>query len=181
MSEPSAKARKDVHLHLISFNITFDQSLGMQHSFKARILKIGINPYVSVPKKITAAMKPVRGYIPVKGKIEDYPFVQTLVPVKNSSHRLFVNGPMLKNTGLAVGKVAHFIVEQDFIPREKAYPMSGLFRNRLKETMLLEAFQSLTPYRKLEILRYLNQLKTDDARNRNIEKVVSMLKEKTNS
>src|SRR5688572_17393013 len=80
----------------------------MKFSFDAKIYKVGINPCVKVPKKITDQMVPVRGYIPVKGKIERYTFTQTLVPIKDAPFRLYVNGSMLKGADVSVGDTVHF-------------------------------------------------------------------------
>ena len=80
----------------------------MAFSFKAKIYKVGINPVVEVPSRITAKLYPTRGYIRVSGKINKYFFKQTLVPVKGAPYRLFVNGEMLKGSQLLVGDVAHF-------------------------------------------------------------------------
>jgi len=42
----------------------------------------------------------------------------------------------------------------------------------------MPAFKKLTPYRQKEIVRYLGSLKTEEALQRNIEKVIASLKEK---
>ena len=55
----------------------------MKFSFKAKIYKVGINPCVKVPLRITKTMTAKRGYIPVTGTIEGYAFRQTLCPVKD--------------------------------------------------------------------------------------------------
>lgn len=146
----------------------------MEFSFKSRIYKVGINPCVEVPSKITAKLHPTRGYIPVSGKINKYPFKQTLVPVKGALYRLFVNGEMLKGTGLKVGDTAHFSIEQDFDPREVSMPKE--FKAQLKAEGVFEKFSNLTPSRQKEILKYLTYLKSEEARQRNMLKVISQLK-----
>jgi len=123
-------------------------------------------------------MNPTKGFIPVKGIIESFPFKQTLVPVKNSNYRLYVNGPMLKGADVAVGETVHFIIEQDFTPPEKAHPMSKLFRDRLKKNNLHAAFKKLTPSRQKEIIRYLNNIKTEVTLKKNIDKVIAQLQGK---
>lgn len=149
----------------------------MPFSFKAKIYKVGINPCVEVPLHITAAMTAQKGYIPVNGKINKHPFDQTLVPVKNSAYRLYVNGPMLKGTGLKVGDSASFMIEQNLTPA--AFTMPASLKKQLTANNLLPAFKKLTAYRQKEILRYLGSLKTEQALQRNIDKVVDMLKVKT--
>lgn len=147
----------------------------MKHIFRAKIYKVGINPCVKVPFRITDRMKPVRGYIPVKGKIGNYPFQQTLVPVKDDNHRLYVNGLMLKGAGVRLGHTVEFKIEQDFSSRQNAHPMPLALRKKLTEHNLHAAFKKLIPSRQKEILRYLNNLKTEESLKRNIDKVTEML------
>lgn len=149
----------------------------MIFSFKAKIYKVGINPCVKVPFKISMNMTATKGYIPVKGTINDFPFVQTLCPVKNEPYRLYVNGLMLKGSGRKNGDTATFTIEQDFAPRNvEALPMPKRFSRKLREEQLSVIFLTLTPGRRKEILRYLNYLKTIAALERNIDKVISMLR-----
>ncbi len=145
----------------------------MSFTFKARIYKVGINPCVKVPLSITGKMQAARGYIPVTGTMEDHFFRQTLVPVKDDNYRLFVNGPMLKATSKKVGDAAKFTIEQD--KAIKALRIPEPLRAKLNEHRLLAAFKKLTPYRQKEIIRYLSNLKTVGALNRNIGKVINQL------
>lgn len=153
----------------------------MKFPFKAKIYKAGINPCVKVPLYITAKLKATKGYIPIKGKIQDHFFQQTLCPVKNEGYRLYINGPMLKGSGVKVGQTANFIIEQDTLKRNKNIPMPKEFKKKLEEHDLFTAFQKLAPFRQKEILRYLNNLKTEEALTKNIEKMINVLKGKETS
>jgi hypothetical protein len=144
--------------------------------FRARIYKVGINPYVKVPKTITKNMQPVRGYIPVTGTIDGHAFTQTLVPVKEGPYRLYVNGPMLKASGKTVGQTAEFEIIQDGTPVSQKHPMPEYLSERLQQNKLMNAFERLVPSRRKEIIRYLNYLKTAGARERNICKVLDALR-----
>ena len=149
----------------------------MKFRFTATIYKAGINPCVKVPLRITKKMKAAKGYIPVKGKINNHFFTQTLVPVKNAGYRLYVNGSMLKGAGINVGDTVTFIIEQDLVPPAAAnISMPNQFKKQLEENDLIKAFRALTPSRQKEILRYLNYLKTEEALLRNINKVIASLK-----
>jgi hypothetical protein len=148
----------------------------MKLTFKARIYKVGINACVEVPKKITDRMEPRRGYIPVKGYIEGYAFEQTLVPVKNKPYRLYVNGLMLKGSATKIGNTSKFTIEQTEAKR-KDEKMPAILKRKLIETKLLTSFGNLVPSRQKEILRYLNYLKTAEAKARNVDKVISLLKQ----
>ena len=153
----------------------------MKFAFKAKIYIVGINSCVKVPLRITAKLKATKGYIPVKGKIEDHFFQQTLCPVKNEGYRLYVNGPMLKGADVKVGQTVNFIIEQDTLERNKNIPMSKEFKKKLEEHKLLSMFQQLSPSRQKEINRYLNNLKTEEALTKNIDKMIKVLKGKETS
>jgi hypothetical protein len=151
----------------------------MKFSFDAKICKVGINPCVKVPFSITDRMVPAKGYIPVKGKIGSHPFKQTLVPVKHSEFRLYVNGAMLKGGHASVGDVAHFTIEQDHELRKRDVPMNNELKKHLAKNHVAPAFAKLTPSRQKDILKYLNHLKTPEALSRNIDRIISDLKNKT--
>ena len=148
----------------------------MKFSFEAKIYKAGINPCVDVPLVITNKMKASKGYIPVKGKIKGHSFQQTLVPVKNAAYRLYVNNLMMKGSGTKVGDTVKFIIEQDFEP--KTIPIPKEFKSKLDANGLTSTFKKLTTGRQKEILKYFNFLKTEEALNRNIDKVIDQLKKK---
>jgi hypothetical protein len=150
----------------------------MKFSFTAKIYITGINPCVDVPLRITEKMPAVKGYIPIKGKINKHAFIQTLVPVKNAEYRLHVNGPMLKGAKAELGDTVKFTIEQNFNPPSaENIAMPKDFEKQLVSNKLLAAFKALTPSRRKEILRYLNNLRTKEALGRNIEKIIRQLKE----
>ena len=153
----------------------------MKFPFKAKIYKAGINPCVKVPLRITDKLKATKGYIPVKGTIENHFFQQTLCPVKGEAYRLYVNGPMLKGADVKVGQTAIFIIEQDTLERNKNHPLPKAFKEKLEEHDLLKLFQKLTPSRQKEINRYLNNLKTEEALTKNIGKMINVLQGKETS
>jgi hypothetical protein len=153
----------------------------MKFRFKAKIYIVGINPCVKVPLSMTAKLKATKGYIPVKGKIGNYFFQQTLCPVKNGGYRLYVNGPMLKGAAVKVGQTANFAIEQDTLERNKNVPMGKEFKKKLEEHALLAMFQHLSPSRQKEINRYLNNLKTEEALKKNINKMINVLMGKETS
>lgn len=149
----------------------------MPFTFTAAIYKIGINPCVPVPKHITDKMAPVKGYIPIKGKINGHAFVQTLVPIKGEEYRMYVNGPMLKGGKAKNGDTAKFVIEQNLHPEIRDPKMLPALKKRLTEEKLISVFTKLTPYRQKEILKYLSFLKTEESIQRNIAKVIEQLKQ----
>lgn len=152
-------------------------------SFSAKIGKIGINPYVSLPKEVLESIfeqaGKAKGSIPVHGTINGKPFMQTLVRYRGA-WRLYINGSMRKAAGIDVGDQADILVEFDPAPRmELMHPKleAALAENRSAKA----AFEKLSPSRQKEILRYLNSMKTEESLDRNIERVIRhLLGEKTN-
>jgi hypothetical protein len=148
----------------------------MAFSFKAVIYKVGINPAVDVPPRITAKLIASRGYIPVKGNINGFAFHQTLCPVKDAPHRLYVNGPMMKGGMVEVGDEARFSIEQDEQPPKDNIAMPAALAKRLKAEKLMDVFEKQTPSRKKEVYRYLLQLKTTESLQRNIDRLIVNMK-----
>jgi hypothetical protein len=150
----------------------------MAFTFKAKIYKVGINPCVKVPHRITKTMKPEKGYIAIKGKIENHSFKQTLVPIKGEPYRLYVNAPMLKGANVKLGQTVGFSIEQNFSTKSREFPMISMFKKELNKHSLYPEFKKLTPSRQKDILKYLNYLKSEEALQRNIKKAIAQLKKK---
>ncbi|MBI5856652.1 MAG: DUF1905 domain-containing protein [Sphingobacteriales bacterium] len=148
----------------------------MKFSFKARIYKVGINSCIKVPKNISNKLIAEKGYIPIKGTIEGFFFQQTLCPVRGEGYRLYVNGIMIKGGKVKNGQTARFIIEQDSWERNRNFPMLPAFRKELKKNKLLNTFLQLSASRQKEVNRYLNHLKTKEAQQRNIERMISVMK-----
>ena len=146
-----------------------------KYKFKAEIYKTGINYCVDVPEKITSAMTATKGYIKIKGTVNKFPFNKSLVSVKDGLYRLFVNIPTLKGANTALGKAADFEIEQDFNVVEEKYPVPKMLTEQLKERKLLDDFKNLTESRKTEILKYLNNIKTEETLQKNIGKLLTQL------
>ena len=123
-------------------------------------------------------MTAAKGYIRIKGAINGFAFRQTLVPVKDAPYRLFVNIPMLKGGNAAIGDTAEFAIQKDKTPVEKDYEMNPILLEELKANKLEKAFDTLTPSRKKDILKYLSYIKTEVTVRKNVDKVIGQLKAK---
>jgi hypothetical protein len=75
------------------------------HTFRTVIDRDGVNPYVLVPARVSLALAGFaeHGRIRVVGTINAHPLHATLVPTKEGTHRLYVNGGMRAATGVGVG------------------------------------------------------------------------------
>jgi hypothetical protein len=147
------------------------------NKFKAEIQIIGVNPFVSVPEKILNAIlkeaNKEKGPIPICGTVNDKPYKQTLVKYKGE-WRLYINTIMLKDSPKHIGKIIHVTVKHD--PEVRTIHPPEKFVKALKENKKANAvFDSLIPSMKLEIVRYLANLKTEDALDRNITRALNFL------
>ena len=149
-------------------------------AFVAPIEIIGINPFVFLPEDVLETLfvqaKRTKGKIPVKMTIDGHPFIQTLV--KYSGHwRLYLNTPMRKAAGKELGDTVHFTVAYD--PEIREVPMPPKLAEALENNIeAQERFNSLIPSRRLEIVRYISFLKTEESIDKNVAKAINFLLEK---
>ena len=146
--------------------------------FSATIYKLGINPVVDPPERVLDTLFKqagrTKGPIPVRGKVNGAEFRQTLVKY-SGAWRLYVNGVMLKASGAKVGDEVRVEIEFDESPPEVGMPASlaDAFR---KDRIARVAFESLAPWRRKEVLRYIGSLKSKVAIEKNVERVIRQLK-----
>jgi hypothetical protein len=150
-------------------------------SFKARLEIIGINPFVFLPEKILNGIFQASGKckspIPVKGTVNGKPFRQNLMK-HLGEWRLYINLTMLKNSPKRVGEMIEVSVEFD--DSERAVSIHPEMDKAIRESPLtMKNFENLIPSAKLELIRYINNLKTEAAIKRNIEKIIKYLKGET--
>ncbi len=147
------------------------------HPFQATIELIGINPYVYVPDPMLAEIFKQagreKGPIPIQGTLNDTPYQQTLVKYAGA-WRLYINIVMLKNSPKRIGEVVEVTVLHDPEPREILPPPS--FVAALADQPEAQcAYDSLPASRRLEINRYLANLKTEESLARNTTKAIAFL------
>lgn len=96
------------------------------------------------------------------------------MPVGGGAHRLYINGDMRKKARVKVGDIIHLRIEPDSEPR--VLPVPEKLQKRLEGNKeAKQAFEKLTPSHRNEILAYLNYLKTPEALERNVKKVIDRL------
>lgn len=148
----------------------------MTQRFSATIYKLGINPCVEVPLRVSRAFGK-RGYIPVAGALNGKSFLANLVPTGEGRHRLFINGEMRERAQVGVGSHVTVFLRVDSRPRRVPMP-EDLARALRSKRDARAAWELLTPSRKREILRYLNFAKQPETLERNIRKVIALLQKK---
>lgn len=148
--------------------------------FNAQIEIIGINPFVFLPEEVLRIVlgqaKKDKGKIPVTMTIDGHLFLQTLI--KYSGHwRLYLNTPMRKAAGKEVGDTALFTIAFDPNPRELSiHPKLATALKNNPEAKAI--FENLPPSRRLEIVRYISFLKTEESVDRNVSKAINFLLQK---
>ena len=147
------------------------------YSFNATIEIIGINPFVQVPEvilsKVFTDAGKTKGHIPIKGKVNNLPYQQTLVKY-SGLWRLYINMQMLKDSPKRIGEEIKVTIAFDSSDRTiKPHPklMHALKNNRIAKLK----FESLSPSAKKEMVRYINLLKIEESRDRIIERAINYL------
>ena len=141
----------------------------------------GINPYVLVGADQAAELKsgwrrPMPVLVQVNG--EPYPpWRINMMPVGDGTFFLYLHGDVRKAAGVGVGDVVSLSVEFDADYRSgPADPMPPWFGDELdRNPEARSGWDSLTPSRQKEILRYLSKLKSPEAQQRNLQRALGAL------
>ncbi|RSL19124.1 bacteriocin resistance YdeI/OmpD-like protein [Edaphobacter aggregans] len=149
--------------------------------FSALIEVRGINPFVAVSSARAEALTPGwRKPLPVLVRINDKPQVPwriNLMPAGNGDFYLYLHETVRKASGTSVGD--RVSVELSFDANYRSGPqhrMPQWFKQALDENpRALKNWTALVPNRKKEILRCFSQLKSLDARSRNLSKALRVL------
>jgi len=151
----------------------WDKPVGPTIRFSAVIKVIqGINLSVDVPAASAATLK-ARGNVPVTGTMDGVPIRVTLIPL-GGRYRLFVNGMMSKATGKGAGKRAAFVLRRDAGSRMP--PMHPALAAALRRNARAKAvFAKMSPSYRKEWVRYLWFMKSPEALERNVKKMLAIL------
>lgn len=150
-------------------------------TFKAQLEIIGVNPFVYIPDDILHSIFEKSGKnrspIRVKGMVNGKEYRQNLVKFLGE-WRLYINLIMLKNSTKRIGEIIEISIEFD--DEERVEPMPEKLQKALEENPeAMSVFEGLIPSRKLELKRYINNLKTEKTVEKNIEKIILYLTGKT--
>lgn len=148
-----------------------------KNQFTAKLEIIGANPFVFVPFKILDSIfkqaNKDKGAIPIRGAINQQPFKQTLVKY-SGSWRLYINTTMLKDSPKRIGEKIKVFVEYD--PEERITAMHSKLELALsKNRKAKKVFDQLSPSRKKEIMRYINNLKNEASVDGNVTRAIQFL------
>lgn len=153
---------------------------GVALRFTATMVIRDGNPYVPVSARQAARLRPGRRAMPVLVTVNgkpDPPWRINLMPAGDGSFYLYLHGVVRKASGTAVGDRVKVTVAFDEAYRNgPLHRMPTWFRAALADHPTAKAnWAKLTPSRQKEIVRYLAWLKTEEARARNLAKVLHVL------
>ena len=148
-----------------------------EHYFYAALDIIGANPFVSVPEEILLQLfidaEKNKGAIPICGMVNGKAYRQTLVKY-SGDWRLYVNTTMLKDSPKRIGEQLEVSVAFD--PSDRTLTPNPKLVKALEENPEAKAvFDGLRPSLQLEIVRYINHLKTEESVDRNVVKAIGFL------
>jgi hypothetical protein len=107
------------------------------------------------------------------GAVNGIPYKQTLMKFAGA-WRLYINTFMLKNSPKRIGET--LAVTVSFDPSDRAIHPHPKWTRALERNAEAKAvFDSLSPSRKHEIVRYIAALKTEESVERNVEKAIDFL------
>lgn len=147
------------------------------HRFKAKIDKIGINPFVFVPDKILKSIFKQagkdKGAIPIHGTLNEKIYKQTLIKYKGH-WRLYINTIMLNNSPKRIGETVEITIEYDLSDR-KIEPHPKLVKALDEEPEAKKIFDHLPASRQKEIVPYISFLKTEESVDKNVRRAIDFL------
>jgi hypothetical protein len=138
--------------------------------FQATLQKTGVNFFVDVPARVVSTMKSFArsGRIRVAGRLNDTPMQGTLIPVAGGRHRLFVNGGRRSAAKVRLGDLVSFELRATK-PNETVVP-EDLAAGLRCVTGALDAFNAQPVSRRRELIRYVDDARTAQSRERRIAK-----------
>lgn len=145
--------------------------------FTATLEIIVGNPFVFVPTEVLTSVfeqaNKNKGPIPVRGTINGKGYTQTLVKY-SGAWRLYINMKMLKNSPRRIGEVIQVQIKYD--PRDRSVKPHPLWSAALVDNeKAREVFDSLSPSRQKEIVRYIANLKSEESVLRNVDRAIKFL------
>ena len=150
--------------------------------FTATIRITGVNPFLHVSAARASTLRrgwrrPMPVLVRINGAPRPQPWRTNMMPLGNGSFRLYLQTTVRRVSGTHVGDTVRAEVRFDAKYRSgPQHPMPAWFRRPLRANRKAwTAYQALIPSRKKEILRYLAQLKSPDARKRNVARALRAL------
>jgi len=150
--------------------------------FRGTIEITGVNPYLHVTAARASSLRrdwrrPMPVLVRINGAPRPEPWRTNMMPLGDGSFRLYLQTTVRRASKTQVGDTVRAEVRFDAKYRNgPQHPIPSWFRRPLRANRKAWAgWQALIPSRKKEILRYLAQLKSPDARERNVARALQAL------
>ena len=138
--------------------------------FETRIYKEGINFLVKVDENVSSYLNR-KGFIPVRGSINNHHYIATLVPRKGVKYVLFLNQEIRKSAGIKAGDLVQIQLEYDPESRELPVPLD--LEDALSQDMSAKmGFRQFSASHKREIIVWINDAKKVETREKRITKAL---------
>ena len=154
-------------------------------AFDGTIKIRGVNPFVEVSAARAAGVKrdwrkPMPVLVRINGQPSE-PHHINMMPAGDGSFYLYLNGIIRKQAGVSVGDRVSVEIAFDASYRNGSqHEMPRGFKAALNANERAHSnWKKLTPSRQKEVLRYLAQLKSQEARDRNVARAISALSSTT--
>lgn len=143
--------------------------------FRPTIHPSGPNPYVDVPASVSRSFASYAraGRITVEGTLNKVPIRGTLIPIRTGRHRLYINGGMRSAAGVGVGDTVS--IELRATSPNDVRPPADVVATLRRNPGTRAAFGALSPSYRRELLRYVDDARTPQARERRIQQMVEHL------
>lgn len=144
------------------------------HIFRAKIQKLPQTFYfVETPATVSRAV--VKRTAPVLFRVnESSEYAATLMPRKNGRHVLFLRGEIRKDANVSLGDTVtvSFNVDSKTHERETETPEEVIEALRMED--LVDAFHSIPPGMRRQLLRWYRQAVHDSTREKRIQRLVEL-------
>ncbi|MEZ4502671.1 MAG: YdeI/OmpD-associated family protein [Dehalococcoidia bacterium] len=137
---------------------------------------MGANFCVDLTARASKPFGPER-YVPVVGTARGVTFHTTLVPRGDSAYRVFLDGPLREGAALEEGDTVELELAPDLDPPEPPPPLELLNALDVVDGGI-EAFFNLPDGLRREALRFLENAKRRDTRERRVARIVEMVEER---
>jgi hypothetical protein len=146
------------------------------HVFAGRMDRVGIIRYVDVPAVISKTLGPEQTNLPVRGTVEGVPVQTTLVSRGNRCHRMAIHGDIRKKLRVDTGAILEIAIERDEASREPILPPALLVTLR-QSPRAQTVFKGMTTALRRQIVRNITSVKSQEALERRVLKVVTRLEQ----
>jgi hypothetical protein len=145
---------------------------GRLQRFQATIQKTGVNFFLAVPKRVSSTMKSFArsGRIRVAGQLNQTPIQGTLIPLAGGRHRLFVNVGTRSAAKVGLGDVVS--IELRPTKANEVVVPEDLVEGLQRVPGALAAYNAQPVSRRRELIRYVDDARTPQSRERRITKTV---------